>query len=82
MLTNGIGEPRYPIAEVKPGSIARFGVDDDMTVIVLANIAPDDKHRELLFYGCFSDEPGSWEQGRLFSQSFLLFETLTIIIPA
>ena len=76
MITNGVGEPRYPIADVKPGSIARFGVDDDMTVMVIANYigvgyynnAPNGivtkPVRKLVFFGCFCDEPDEYDRGR------------------
>lgn len=84
---NGIGEPRFPVAEVEPGCIARFGVDDDMTVLVIANVPStfmtgngEVAARSLLFYGCFCDEPGSWEDQRLFKQEFELSETLTVIM--
>jgi hypothetical protein len=38
--TNGVGEPRYNVDEVPPGCIARFGIDDDSVVLVLASF-PD-----------------------------------------
>lgn len=85
--TNGLGEPRFPVAEVPPGCIARFGVDDDMTVLVIANFPVtngsqngDKPRRRLVYYGCLCDEPGSWEEGRLFHHDHELRDTVTVIM--
>lgn len=73
--TNGLGEPRYPVAEVQPGSIVRLGIDDDMTVLVVANYPSvnyfsDGKGgvvtkpaQRLVYFGCFYDEPGPYDCG-------------------
>lgn len=84
--TNGGGEPRYPVAEVQPGCIARFGIDDDMTVLVIANFPVtsgpqngDKPERRLVYFGCFCDSPDSWERDRLFHQDHELSDTLTVL---
>jgi len=90
--TNGIGELRYPIVEVQPGCIARFGIDDDMTVMVVANFPSivqvsggngklvEKPTRHLIYFGCFCDEDRSYERCRLMQQDHDLSETLTIIM--
>lgn len=85
--TNGVGEPRFPVAEIPPGCIVRFGIDDDMTALVIANFpttnGPQNGNkpcRLIVYYGCFCDYPGSWEDGRLFQQEHLLNEDLTVIM--
>jgi hypothetical protein len=93
--TNGVGEPRVPIEQVEPGCIVRSGVDDDMTLLVLANVESVIRtgrgltpSRKLLFYGCFCDqEPNvfgkvvsSWEQDRVFEQDFVPGEDLTVLM--
>lgn len=85
--TNGLGEPRYPISEVQPGCIARFGVDDDMTVLIIANFPShihtgegDKPSRRVVMYGCMCDEPNSYEAGRLMHMDFQLKETMTVIL--
>jgi len=96
MLTNGAGEPRIPIDQVKPGTIARFGVDDDMTVLVVANFESVSRHqygdkqvRRLIMFGCFCDEPGPfdanrgqrpYEEGRLMDHDFGMNETMTVLL--
>ena len=61
--TNGVGEPRIAVSDVEPGSIIRFGVDDDMTCLVIANFASEfntgegkKPARTLYLFGCFCDE--------------------------
>ncbi len=61
--TNGVGEPRIVVGDVEPGSIVRFGIDDDMTCIVIANFESEfntgeskKPARTLVMFGCFCDE--------------------------
>ena len=86
--TNGVGEPRYCVTDIQPGTIVRFGIDDDMVVLVVANFAShihtgegDKPSRHLVFYGCMCEEPGAYEEGRLMHQDFLLKESLTVLLP-
>lgn len=74
--TNGVGEPRIIVGDVEPGSIVRYGVDDDMTCLVVANFRSEIYVGEgnggirtkevptLLLYGCFCDEPGPFDANR------------------
>ena len=86
--TNGVGEPHIVVGDVEPGSIIRFGIDHDMTCLVLANfgsetITPASNTKlaqTLLMFGCFCDEPGSWERGRLFSHQFGVLDTVAVVI--
>ena len=85
--TNGVGEPRYRVADVPPGSIIRYGIDDDMVVLVVANFAVtngpqngDKPRRRMVYYGCFCEAPDSWEQAKLFHQDHELKETLTVLL--
>jgi hypothetical protein len=90
--TNGIGEPRYAIADIEPGSIVRFGIDDDMTCLVIANhpttILVGDgeggtrskRMRKLVMFGCFCDSTGSYEHDRILTQDFGLSETVTVVL--
>lgn len=88
--TNGLGEPRYPVSEVPPGSIARFGIDDDMTVLVIANF-PDtyfagDGKGGLLKRPCDVHVYLNMETGELLQQSYGGYintgepETLTVLL--
>jgi hypothetical protein len=89
--TNGLGEPRYHVSEVQPGSIARFGIDDDMMVLVIANFPGtvlvggeggtlvEKPVRRLVYFGCFYDAPNSYERDRLMQQDHGLTETLTVL---
>jgi hypothetical protein len=87
--TNGAGTPIYPVDQVRPGSIVYFGVDDDMTMLVVANylvkyMRPDcdvvDRQcRVLVYYGCFC-EPGNHEYGRLMTCSHGLKETIAVVM--
>lgn len=82
--TNGLGEPRCPVAHVEPGSIVRLGIDDEVTGLVIANFAShihtgtgDVSSRHVVFYG-LSD--GSWSTDQLFEHDYRLTETLTVIL--
>jgi|SRR5581483_530421 len=83
---NGVGEPRIPVGEVEPGMVVRFGIDDDMTCLVLANFADsfNDKHdtpaRNLLYFGCMSEEPHAWEHNRLMSQLHNLTDSVSVVV--
>jgi hypothetical protein len=84
--TNGLDEPRVPVSDIKPGSICRFGVDDDMIVLVLANVAStyrtdfSDKTpaRTLILMGCFN-EANTWGQNLVFQNQVNLNEHFTLI---
>jgi len=66
--TNGPGEPRILVSDVEPGSIVRYGTDDDMTCLVVGNFRSEiyvgdgkggivtKEVPTLLLYGCFCDE--------------------------
>lgn len=90
---NGTREPRCSVTSIQPGSIVRFGIDDDMTVLVVANfpstILVGDinvcqtalPRRRLVYFGCFCDSPDSWERARLFHQDHDPKDTLTVLFP-
>lgn len=87
--TNGIGEPRFLVHEIPPGSIVRFGIDDDMVAMVIANYSclstgyingQRRQVQKLVFYGCLCESPDSWENERLFSHEHDLKDTLTVLL--
>jgi hypothetical protein len=65
----GEGDPHILAADVEPGSIVLYGIDDDMTCLVVANFISEIyvgdgnggvktvPKRTLLLYGCFCEEP-------------------------
>lgn len=82
---SAFGEPMIAVSDVKPGTVVRFGLDHDSSVIVLANFQSHYttgngrvEARTLLYYGCMC-EPGEWEDGRLFSQDHNLNELITVV---
>ena len=84
--TNGVGDPRILVGDVEPGSVTLFGIDDDMTVLVLGNYRKDILTGEgkknvpaLLMYGCFN-EPGTWGEGRVFEQTYGELDTVSILL--
>lgn len=84
MVTNGLGEPRYYVSDITPGSIVRFGDDDDSMMIVLANHqSPVSDNggirRRIMYYGCFCG-PGDWANERLFHQDHSLHESMSVVM--
>jgi hypothetical protein len=86
--TNGIGDPRIVVGDVEPGSIVRFGIDDDMTCLVVGNFVSEihvidaagdiaaRPRRTLLLYGCFCDEPDEFDApGRPYEEGRLMTQT-------
>lgn len=91
--TNGVGEPRYYAQHIPPGSIIRWGVDDDMTMIVIANYAVNTNvsqsdnvkvlipKRRFVMLGCFCDSHTAYERDRIMTQDFDVVEKITLILP-
>jgi hypothetical protein len=85
--TNGMGEPRIVVGDVEPGSIVRFGIDDDMTVLVVANFKSGSGKKPtqtLVMFGCFCDEPERrdmrpYEEGRLMTHQFGVLDTISVV---
>ena len=94
--TNGVGEPRIIVGDVEPGSIIRYGIDDDMTCLVVGNFESEINTGEgkklvptLLLYGCFCDEPGEfdankhlrpYEEGKLMTATFGVMDTISVLM--
>lgn len=84
--TNGPGEPRYKVTDIEPGSIVRFGTDDDVTALVIANYpstirtgAGPKAMQHLVYYGCLN-EAGTWGEAALFQQDHGLTDTVTVVM--
>lgn len=92
----GNGDPHIVVGDVEPGSIVRFGIEDDMTCLVIANFESEfntgegkKPARTLVMFGCFCDEPGPfdanrhlrpYEEGRLLTQQFGILDTVAILM--